>query len=106
MFAGKLLTRLLVRKIVESSELRQRNIMNSNVELARRVREIREDLYGENGVEAVARALGLPPRTWLNYEQGIIMPALVMLQFLDLTAADPHWLLTGEGERTSASTFF
>ena len=106
MFAGKLLTRLLVRVMAEGSDMREGNIMNSNAELARRVREIREDLYGENGVEAVARALDLPPRTWLNYEQGITMPALVMLQFLDLTAADPHWLLTGDGERISARTCF
>jgi hypothetical protein len=105
MFAGKQLTKLLVRVIAEGSDMRQGNIMNS-YELARRVREIREDLYGENGVEAVARALNLPPRTWLNYEQGITMPAVVMLQFLDLTAADPHWLLTGEREHTSARTFF
>ena len=44
-------------------------------------------------------ALGLPARTWLNYEGGVTMPATVLLSFLDLTGADPHWLLTGQGLR-------
>ena len=73
--------------------------MNRKASLAGRVREIREFLYGENGVETFARAMGVPPATWLNYERGITMPAEVLLDFMEVTQVDPHWLNTGEGER-------
>jgi hypothetical protein len=64
--------------------------------LCRRVHQIRVELYGENGGPMLAEALQLPFRTWANYESGIVMPALVMLRFIVLTGACPHWLLTGE----------
>jgi hypothetical protein len=67
--------------------------------LARRIREIREDLYGTNGGPLLATALRVPFREWLSYEAGETIPALVMLRFLELTEANPHWLLTGEGTR-------
>jgi hypothetical protein len=70
-----------------------------HVELARRVREIRRDLYGEAGADTLARKLGLPVRTWLNYESGVVIPAPVILLFLRATEANPGWLLTGEGEQ-------
>jgi hypothetical protein len=64
--------------------------------LCRRLRQVREDLYGENGGPMLAEALHVPFRTWVNYESGITVPALVMLRFIVLTGANPHWLLTGE----------
>jgi hypothetical protein len=67
--------------------------------LARRVREIREDLYGPDGARSLAEVLGLPPGTWGNYERGVCIPAQVILGFIEVTGADPHWLLTGRGER-------
>jgi hypothetical protein len=67
--------------------------------LAQRVREIREDLYGPHGARSLADALELPPETWANYERGVIIPAQVILVFIEITGADPHWLLTGQGER-------
>ncbi len=80
--------------------------MNPKTSLVQRICELRRDLYGENGVEAVARALDLPPQTWRNYERGVTMPAHVILEFLDVTGADPHWLLTGEGDRLPERTHF
>jgi hypothetical protein len=71
----------------------------THVALARRVREIRQDLYGEAGGPALAGALGLPAETWANYEGGVIIPAWVILGLIELTGADPHWLLTGRGGR-------
>lgn len=68
-------------------------------QLAERVREIRYDLYGEHGGPLLAGALQLPFRIWLKYEQGELIPAPVMLRFLQQTQADPHWLLTGEGRK-------
>ena len=35
--------------------------------LAERVREIRREFFGEDGVPLLAEALKLPPRTWMNY---------------------------------------
>ncbi len=68
-------------------------------DLARRVREIREELYGENGGPLLAGVLGIPFRTILNYEDGSTIPGLVILRFIEVTNADYHWLLTGEGEK-------
>ena len=65
--------------------------------LAGRVREIRRQLFGEHGGPLLAEALGLPDRTWRNYEAGVTIPALVILRFIEVCGASPHWLLTGEG---------
>jgi hypothetical protein len=70
-----------------------------HVALATRLREVRRELYGESGGPEIAEALRLPARTWANYESGVIIPAQVILDFIELTGADPHWLLTGRGER-------
>jgi hypothetical protein len=67
--------------------------------LCRRLRQIRVELYGEDGGPMLAEALHLPFRTWLNYEAGVTAPALVVLRFIVLTGACPHWLLTGEPPR-------
>jgi hypothetical protein len=67
--------------------------------LADRVRQVRRDLYGAHGGPLLAEALRLPFRTWANYEAGCTIPAQVILQFIEITRADPHWLLTGEGQR-------
>ena len=68
-------------------------------DLARRVREVREDLYGDNGGPMLAQALGIPFRTWHNYEIGCTIPAHTILRFIEVTEADPHWLLSGKGEK-------
>jgi hypothetical protein len=67
--------------------------------ISERIREIREEVFGDNGVDQLADAMGLPFRTWLNYEAGCTIPAQVILQFIDLTTAHPHWLLTGDGDK-------
>jgi hypothetical protein len=68
-------------------------------EIARRVRQVREEIHGEQGAFLMAEALGLPERTWLNDERVVTMPARVLLGFIEVTHADPHWLLTGEGAK-------
>jgi hypothetical protein len=67
--------------------------------LALRIREIRLELYGEHGGPLMAEALQIPFRTWLNYEGGCTIPAHSILRFIELTRANPHWLLTGHGEK-------
>jgi hypothetical protein len=68
--------------------------------LAARLGELRRDSFGDGdgGLDALARAMGLPARTWENYEHGVTIPGRVLLLFLEHTGADPHWLLTGEGD--------
>ena len=76
--------------------------MTQKASLIQRVRAVRTELYGEQGVEALAETLRIPAKTLRNYERGLTMPAALMLEFLDVTAADPHWLLTGEGKWLSS----
>ncbi len=68
-------------------------------DLARRIREIREELYGQNGGPLLSAELGVPFRTVLNYEDGCTIPAQAILRFIEVTNAHPHWLLTGQGEK-------
>ena len=68
-------------------------------DLASRVREVREELFGAHGGPLLAEALRIPYRTWANYEAGCTIPAQVILRFIECTHADPHWLLTGDGEK-------
>ncbi len=74
------------------------NWQTIKVDLAYRVRSIREELYGQNGGPLLAREIGVPFRTWMNYEEGCTIPAQAILRFIEVTNADPHWLLTGDGE--------
>jgi hypothetical protein len=67
-------------------------------ELAFRLREIREELYGEYGAQFLADGLEVPLETWLNYESGVTMPAHVVLKLIDVARVSPHWLLTGQGD--------
>jgi hypothetical protein len=67
--------------------------------LAQRLRDVREELFGEDGVPLLAEALHLPARTWRNYEAGANIPARVLLRFVEISGSSPLWLLTGEGGR-------
>jgi hypothetical protein len=69
------------------------------MDLAQRVRVIREELYGAHGGPLLAEALRVPFRTWHAYEGGRTIPAQMILRFIEITDADPHWLLTGEGQK-------
>jgi hypothetical protein len=69
--------------------------------LAHRVRQIRIERFGELGVPVIADLLHLFSLTWINYESGCTIPAQVILHFVEVTDAHPHWLRTGEGERYS-----
>jgi hypothetical protein len=68
--------------------------------LGDRLRQIREEVYGDDGVAELSAQLGISTQTWLNYEDlGELAPAQILLRFLELTGADALWLLKGEGER-------
>jgi hypothetical protein len=68
-----------------------------NRALAGRIREVRLDLYGEHGVLTLAEELDVPFRAWLNYEAGVTIPGLILLEFVVLTRVCLDWLLTGNG---------
>ncbi len=67
--------------------------------ISRRLREIRQELFGEQGGPELARRLNLPARSWYNYETGVSVPAEVLLAFVEQTGADPWWVLTGKGSK-------
>jgi hypothetical protein len=73
--------------------------VNVKASLSRRLREIRQEKFGDHGGPELARRLNLPARTWYNYETGVTVPAEVLLAFIDQTGANPLWLLTGDGAR-------
>lgn len=62
--------------------------------LAARLRQLRMERYGRHGAPELAGALGLPTRTWLNYERGVTVPAEVVLKLIELTSVEPRWLLS------------
>src|SRR5947209_3092841 len=73
--------------------------VNVKALLSSRLREVRQELFGEHGGPELARRLNLPARTWYNYETGVTVPAEVLLSFIDQTGTNPVWLLSGEGPR-------
>lgn len=67
--------------------------------LAERLSALRSELFGERGGPELARQLGLPVRTWYNYESGVTVPAEVILKIIELTNVEPIWLLHGKGPK-------
>ena len=94
---------LLRKLLVEVGDVARKKTSSLRVsvkaQIASRLREIRQELFGEHGGPELARRLNLPARTWYNYETGVTVPAEVLLAFIDQTGANPAWLLTGEGQR-------
>jgi hypothetical protein len=71
-------------------------------QFAERLKFVRIELFGEDGIPELCTKLGLSPKTWNNYEQGVTMPADVLLAFIELTSVDPKWLARGKGPRRRA----
>ena len=67
--------------------------------LAARVREIRVEKFGDEGIAYLSQAMNVPARTWEHFENGVMMPAWILLQFIQITGVEPGWLLTGKGDR-------
>jgi hypothetical protein len=79
------------------------SLTNPRRSLSGRLREVRIELFGgdDTNLASLAAALDLPAATWRNFENGVVMPAEIVLKFIELTRVTPHWLLTGEGKRYS-----
>jgi hypothetical protein len=74
-------------------------VTGTRAAIAHRLRDIRQELFGELGGPELARRLNLPARTWYNYESGVSVPAEVLFAFVEQTGADPRWVLSGEGSK-------
>ena len=70
--------------------------VRAKLALAERLAALRSELYGDRGGPEMARRLGIPVRTWYNYEGGVTVPAEVILKIIELTAVEAGWLLHGE----------
>ena len=73
--------------------------LRAKLALAERLSTLRLELYGERGGPEMARRLGIPVRTWYNYEGGVTVPAEVVLKIIELTSVEPVWLLHGKGPK-------
>ena len=72
---------------------RRHPVKKENEQLSLQVRQIRRESYGEDDSLALPQALGIPARTWLNYEAGVTIPTHVILQFIEITGVATHWLM-------------
>ncbi|MFO0891472.1 MAG: S24 family peptidase [Isosphaeraceae bacterium] len=77
--------------------------LRAKLALAGRLANLRLELFGERGGPEMARRLGIPVRTWYNYEGGVTVPAEVVLKIIELTAVEPSWLLHGKGPKFRAA---
>lgn len=73
--------------------------VRAKLALAERLASLRAELFGERGGPEMARRLGIPVRTWYNYEAGVTVPAEVILKIIELTSIEPSWLLHGQGAK-------
>src|SRR4051812_26629137 len=73
--------------------------LRAKLALAERLSTLRLELFGERGGPEMARRLGIPVRTWYNYEAGVTVPAEVVLRIIQLTSLEPTWLLNGKGPK-------
>src|SRR5271155_4088819 len=73
--------------------------VRAKLQLAERLTALRSELFGDRGGPEMARRLGIPVRTWYNYEGGVTVPAEVVLKIIELTAVEASWLLHGEGPK-------
>jgi hypothetical protein len=73
--------------------------VRAKLALAERLAALRSELYGDRGGPEMARRLGIPVRTWYNYEGGVTVPAEVILKIIELTSVEAGWLLHGEGPK-------
>ena len=73
--------------------------VRAKLALAERLGTLRSELFGDRGGPEMARRLGIPVRTWYNYEGGVTVPAEVVLKIIELTSVEPAWLLNGKGPK-------
>lgn len=73
--------------------------VNTKMALAERLAALRVELFGERGGGELAQMLGVPHRTWYNYERGVTIPGETLLKLINLTSVEADWLLNGDGPK-------
>jgi len=73
--------------------------VRTKLALAERLVALRSELYGDRGAPELARRLGIPARTWYNYERGCTVPAETILKVIKATLVEAEWLLDGKGPK-------
>jgi hypothetical protein len=107
-FYGKVVATLISRLRIDGDRKMEnqqipRGRTSSKTVIAGRLRHIRIELFGEDGDQEIADQIGIPSRTWSNYEAGVTIPGEVLLQFLEITGVEPIWLLRGTGPKYRAT---
>src|SRR5690348_1320842 len=59
--------------------------LDAKHQIAERLRAVRIELFGERGTSELTKLLGIPSRTWYNYEIGVTVPAEILLRFIEVT---------------------
>lgn len=68
--------------------------------LGQRLRAVRVEVFGPDGIDVLAGRLGISAQTWRNIEEiGGLITAAQLFAVVELTGANPAWLLQGEGPR-------
>jgi hypothetical protein len=70
--------------------------------LPERVRAIRLEQFGPDGGATLASLLGVSQRRIAQLEIDDQTPGHFLLGFIEVTGANPSWLLSGRGERYRA----
>ena len=78
--------------------------VRAKLALAERLAALRSELYGDRGGPEMARRLGIPVRTWYNYEGGVTVPAEVILKIIELTAVEAGVALARRGTEVPPSS--
>ena len=71
-----------------------------DVEIATRLREIREGLFGPRGQTSMAKSLGIPRENYSKYEMAQVrLPNHIMELLANKKNVNLNWLITGKGSR-------
>lgn len=68
-------------------------------QLGQRLVLLRTELDGPAGARTFATRLGLSLDDWLAYEEGATAPAETLLRVVEVTGAEPQWILDGTTPR-------
>lgn len=66
------------------------------LDICRRIAEVRRNHAGERGKARFARELGISPSTYDYYEHRRVPPASILVAIAERTGVDLRWLLTGQ----------
>ncbi|MDR3639252.1 MAG: hypothetical protein P4L84_35955 [Isosphaeraceae bacterium] len=78
---------------------------DSLASLGDRLRQVRIEIFGDDGIDELAEQLGMAPQTWRNFEAiGELISAAQLHEFVELTGTHPLWLLRGQGPKYRAGS--